>query len=175
MSKFVLIKEIPKELRKGEYLIEMPTFEEEVKETIRSLGRGKTLTANYLRVVADAIGKKYDNTFNAFRNIIVHNFEGRTFENTLDIAKVVFRMFESQYPKIFEKYVETKLKERPYGTKLIYFKGPFLITNVFYKAGIDEIKEKDILTYLGLKPKKIVGKPAITNEETISTTINKKS
>jgi len=48
---------------------------------------------------------------------------------------------------------------------LIYFLGDFTQTGAFSFNGIDEIKPKEIDVYLGKKEKKVVGKPAITNDE----------
>ena len=50
-------------------------------------------------------------------------------------------------------------------TKLVYYVGDLSTTKPFFDAGLDMIDEKDIESYLSGKPNKVVGKPAITNEE----------
>ena len=52
----------------------------------------------------------------------------------------------------------------PFGTKLIYFVGHHNDSTMFYENGIDSIEEKDIDGYLNNKPKKTVGKPAVSNK-----------
>lgn len=74
-------------------------------------------------------------------------------------------MLKSERPVIFDKVLEYNIKNRPHGTKLIYYVGDFGDTSPFFRNGIDEIAEKDVDEYLGLKPKKVVGKPAVTKEE----------
>jgi hypothetical protein len=70
-----------------------------------------------------------------------------------------------QCPFFIDSFIDKQIKNRPNGTKLIYFLGNFNQTGPFTRNGIDEIKFKDIDVYLGNTKKKIVGKPAITNEE----------
>jgi hypothetical protein len=60
---------------------------------------------------------------------------------------------------MFDAYVEYEIKNRPMGTNLIYFLGEPSLAVTFIRMGFHEVLEKD------LKPKKVVGKPAITNEE----------
>lgn len=165
MIKFTVAKP-GTELRAGEYVVGMPTFLDEVNECSRLIGRQQYLTANAIRTIADKIAYKYDKDFNAFTNIIAHEFDGRPYKNMEDVALVMIEVFQKQYPKIFDSYLDTKIKNRPYGCKLIYFTGSPLFSNIFYKNGIEEIKPKDIEVHLGLKKKKTVGKPFVSKEET---------
>jgi hypothetical protein len=48
---------------------------------------------------------------------------------------------------------------------LIYYVGNFNTTKPFYDAGLDLLEAKDVEGYMTGRPKKVVGKPAITNEE----------
>jgi hypothetical protein len=63
-------------------------------------------------------------------------------------------MLREQYPKIFDKYLDKKIKERPFGTKLIYYVGDFLETAAFNLNGIDRLEERDIDAYMGNKKPK---------------------
>ena len=63
------------------------------------------------------------------------------------------------------KYLTHQILNRPLNTKLIYYVGDFNSTGPFYKAGVDLIDEKDVESYMTGKPKKTVGKPAVTKEE----------
>ena len=59
-----------------------------------------------------------------------------------------------------DAYLDFKIKNRPFGTKLIYFVGPHQATSPFTANGIDELSEKDIDKYMERKPKKFFEKNA---------------
>lgn len=164
MSKFVFVEKLP-ECRKGEFSIEKPDFIKEVKEGMRSAGREKLTTANHLRVIASIIGKNYDVNFNAFKDIIAHKFEGRAYASPEDLSSIVLEMLQSQYPKMIDSYVETKLKARPSSARVVYYNGAPDQSGVFIRNGVSQIFQKDVDLELGLKQKKTVAKPAITDAE----------
>lgn len=166
MAKFVNVKEAPEALRDGEYLVNMPTFIEEIKKSnARTTTKPRLITANNLRAIAGLIASAYDHDFDPFRNLHPHAYEGREYSTPEDVSAIVLEMLDKDYPLIFDKYLDHQIKKRPFGTKLIYFTGPHNKTAVFYSNGIDRIEEKDVDTYLGLKAKKVVGKPAVTSED----------
>lgn len=164
MAKFVVVKEAPAELRSGEVVITAPTFIEEVRQNMAKAPKGGHTAPNHLRYIVGSIGQKYDENLTAW-TVRPNLFEGRPYANEHELAAIVVEMLQSQYPAIFNKYLEYQIKNRPVGTKLIYYVGDFGSTTAFFSNGIDHIEEKDIDTYLGLKPKKVVGRPAITKEE----------
>jgi hypothetical protein len=164
MAKFVYVKEAPKELRAGEILIDMPTFLEEIRANANKAGRGGLTGSNHLRSIVGSIGQKYDENLTAWA-VRPHLYEGRAFANEQQLSDIVVSMLQEQYPAIFEKYLEHQIKNRPVGTKLIYYVGRFGSASPFFSNGIDLIEEKDVDAYLGLKPKKVVGRPALTKEE----------
>lgn len=165
MAKFVIVDKAPEQLRKDEYVIEQPTFIEQISENAGKAPRTKLTATNHLRNIAGSIGFKYDPEGLSAWTIRPHLFEGRKFETNEDLSKIVVEMLENQYPKIFDAYLDHQIKNRPTGCKLIYYVGPFSRTASFSKNGIDQIDAKDVDVYLGLKPKKVVGKPAVTKEE----------
>lgn len=164
MSKFVNVDKAPETLRKDEYVIESPTFLDEIKANAQKAPRGGTTGPNHLRYIVGSIGQRYDQNLSAW-TIKPHLFEGRKFSSDEELSAIILEMLRSQYPKIFDSYLNYKIQQRPNGTKLIYYVGNFTDTTAFFQNGIDRIEEKDIETYLGLKPKKVVGKPALTKEE----------
>lgn len=164
MSKFVVVKEAPKTLEKGEMVIVQPTFLSEIEQNHRKAPKHKQTAINHLREVLNAIGQKYDQDMNVFKMRLV-NYEGRAYKDNDELSAIVVSLLRSEYPQIFDKYVEHELKNRPLNTKLVYYVGDFNTTGPFYKAGLDLLENKDIESYMTGKPKKVVGKPAVTNAE----------
>lgn len=164
MSKFVVVKQKPEELRKDEHVIEMPKFLDEIRSNATKAPRNGLVGANHLRAIAGSIGEKYDQNLTSW-SIRPHLFEGRPFSTDEELSVIVLDMLASQYPTIVDSYLVDAVKRRPLGTKLVYFVGPFQKTMAFTMNGMDQIEEKDVDAYLGLKPKKVVGKPAVTNDE----------
>ena len=82
---------------------------------------------------------------------------------------ILVNLLRNEYPAVFDRYLDSKIKNRPMNTKLIYFVGDFNSTGPFYKNGLDVLEAKDLESFLTGKPKKVVGKPAITKEEAENT------
>lgn len=165
MAKFVVVKEAPTNLEKGELVISQPTFLEQIQENSRKAPKVKQTAINHLREVFNSIGAKYDQDLNVFKIRFV-NYEGRPYVNDNDLSAIVVEILRKEYPVVFDKYLEHQLKNRPINTKLVYYVGDFNTTGPFYKAGLDHIEEKDVESYMTGKPKKIVGKPAVSNKDT---------
>ena len=164
MSKFVVVKEAPQTLEKGEMVIVQPTFLNEIQHNARKAPKHKQTAVNHLREVLNTIGQKYDHEMNVFKMKLV-NYEGRPFKDDNELSAIIVSILRTEYPVIFDKCLEYWLKNRPLNTKLIYYVGDFTTTGPFYKAGLDFLENKDIESYMTGKPKKVVGKPAITKEE----------
>lgn len=164
MAKFVVVNKAPEKLEKGEIVIGQPNFLEQIRANAKKAPKHNQTGLNHLREVLNSVGQKYDPEMNVYK-IKMINYEGLPFKNEDDLSAIVSRIFKNEYPAIFDKYVEHELKNRPMNTKLIHYVGDFNSTGPFYKAGLDLIEQKDVESYLTGKPKKVVGKPAITNEE----------
>jgi hypothetical protein len=119
---------------------------------------------NHLREVLGSIAEKYDHDMNVFK-IRLLNYEGLPCKTNADLSVVLNNILKNEYPQIFDKYLEHELKNRPLNTKLIHYVGSLQSTTPFYAAGLDLIDEKDVESYLTGKPKKTVGKPAVSNED----------
>lgn len=164
MSKFVCVKTAPATLRKGEIVLQSPDFLEQVRACSHKAAKKKVTGINHLRDILNAIRQKYDAELNIFK-IPLSQYEGLPFNDENDISKIVIRLVKKECPSVFQKVLEYNIKNRPHGSKLIYFVGDWGDTAAFTRNGIDSIEEKDVDEYLGLKAKKIVGKPAVTKEE----------
>lgn len=164
MSKYAIVRTVPTTLRKGEVVIEPPKFLEQIRATAHKAAKKNLTGINHLRDLLNAIQQKFEVDLNIFK-VPFSQYEGLSFNNEIELSRIVVRMLKSERPEIFEKVLEYNIKNRPHGTKMIYYVGDFVDANPFFRNGIDQIEEKDVDEYLGLKPKKIVGKPAITKEE----------
>lgn len=166
MAKFVRVTEAPESLEKDCIVIEAPNFKAEIKRCDAKKPRSGLLSPNYLREICAAVGDKYsDENFNALTSVNVSGYKGIPFSSVEDVEKVVNTILNKGCPELFDNYVDYHIKQRPHGTKLIYFLGDFVHTGSFTRNGIDEVAAKDVDVYLGLKEKKVVGKPAVTDKE----------
>lgn len=161
--KFLCVEEAPAELRKHEHVIDMPDFLEEVQANQNHKGTTNVTRNKHLRSLVTAIGFSYGpETFNPY-HIKIHPYEGLAFKDNVDLSKILVRLFNAEYPAIFDSYIAKKIKERPAETKVIYFTGDFLKSRAFTEAGFELIKIKEVDVALGLKNSKILGKPAVKN------------
>lgn len=162
--RFVRVNLAPKTLQKGEFIIEAPNFLEEVKSCEKKRPRNHVMSINYLRELVALIGAKYvGETFNPLIDVNVSHYKGTPCENAEQAHEIIVKLFKQFYPRMFDAYVEYHLKLRPSGTNLVYYYGPPSQVSAFIKMGFDEVLEKDLN-----KSKKVVGKPAITDEEALN-------
>lgn len=164
MTKFVVVDKAPETLEKGELVISAPNFMEQVLANAKKQPRNGLIAVNHVREILQSIGVKYDPELNSMR-IKLAGYVGVPFKNNDELSAIIVRILKAEYPSVFEKALDYDLKNRPLGTKLIYYVGNFKGTTAFFKHGIDNIDESDVESYMTGKPKKTVGKPAITNEE----------
>lgn len=161
---FVRVKTAPVELRKDEYVIGVPTFLDEVRACFKKRPRSNTMSINYLRELVAAVGARYlSEDFNALTDVNVANFKGTPCASEGQANEILLKLFKQQYPKALDAFVEYHLKQRPNGTRTVYYLGDGAQAGAFLKFGLQEVLLKDL--YKNEKPKKTVGKPAITQEE----------
>jgi hypothetical protein len=163
MAKFIVVKEAPTELKKGEYVIDKPNFLKEI-EMHKTKNPKNGLTGSFqLRMILDSIAQNYDPENMTAYSVKVHKFEGRPFTDNESLNNIVVEMLQADYPAIFPKYLENKIKNRPSKTELVYYvdsgiKGAY---EIFYRNGFDDSKPEVVKE----KSTKVVGKPAITKEQ----------
>ena len=149
-SVYVFTQNPPENLSEKEMVLSKPTFLEEIKACSRRKGFSATLGPNYLRAIAEEIGRRYDKYFNAYRHVVPQDFMGRVAETDEQVAEVIHEMFQARYPAIYQRYYESVLRSRPFTTKVIYFTGSADDVTVFKRLGIDQINENQILDHLGI-------------------------
>lgn len=164
MAKFVVVNKAPATLEKGEVVIGQPTFMEQIEANAAKAPKHKQTALNHLREVINSIGQKYDQEMNVYK-INLTNFNGLAYSSNAELSAIVTRILKQEYPVVFDRYLDHELRNRPLNTKLVYYVGDFASTGPFYKAGLDHVEMKDVESYMTGKPKKTVGKPAITKEE----------
>ena len=142
-TKFVVVKEEPKDLPKGAYVIKTPDFMEEILANKSREPRGNFTSPTHLRYIVGSIGAKYDQELSAY-TIRPHLYEGRKYESDQELSAIVVEMLKSQYPKIFDSYIDYKIKSRPSNTSIIYFVGDFKETKSFLANGLDLLDERDV-------------------------------
>jgi hypothetical protein len=164
MSKFVSVKTVPATLRKDEVVLQSPDFLEQIRACAPRAAKNKITGLNHVRDILVAIQQKFELDLQILK-IPLSQYEGLPFDDEKDLSGIIIRLLKKERPLAFEKVLEYNIKNRPYGAKLIYYVGDWGDTGAFTRNGIDSVEEKDIEEYLGLKPKKIVGKPAVTKEQ----------
>lgn len=164
MSKFVVVKEAPKELKKGEYLIDTPSFVDQIALHKAKKPRNGLTGSHYLRMVMDSISQAYDPENTTAYSIKAHLYEGRKFASDADMNAIIVQAISNDCPGIFPKYLEAKIRNRPAGTERVIYVDNKISHQyeIFYRNGLsEEVAETP------QKPKsdKVVGKPALTKEE----------
>jgi hypothetical protein len=161
---FVRVNKAPEELKKGEFVISSPDFMPEVESCHHKRPRNDVMSINYLRELVAAVGAKYlPETFNALTDVNVANFKGTPCKTQVEANEILLRLFKKEYPAALDAYIEYYIKRRPTGTNTIFYLGSGDQAAIFLKLGFQEVLAKDF--YKEEKPKKTVGKPAITNKE----------
>ena len=135
MAKVILAKEAPETLKEGEAVIAMPSFLEQVEECKNMLGKTTLTSVNNMRSVVSAIGLKYDEDFNPLLTVNLSKFAGREYLSLEAFSNIIVEVFNKQYPKMFDKYIEYNIKKRTNNTKTFYFVGPEDKLNLFKEFG----------------------------------------
>lgn len=171
MSRVIFVNTKPSALEEGEYLIPQPNFLEEIA-LHRTKAPRNNLTGNYhLRMIADSIAAKYDPENMTAYSVKAHLYEGRSFSSDEELNDIVVSMIESCYPKVLVKYLEHKILNRPVDAKKIIIVRSDLIpdelaASICIRNGLALGEDKSEETSVAVsKPKKVVGKPALTKEQ----------
>lgn len=160
MSKFVVVKEAPKELKKGEYLIDKPSFLEQVTLHKSKKPRNGLTGSHYLRMITDSIAQAYDPENMTAYSIKAHKYEGRPFTSDEEVDAIMVDALQQDCPSVFAKYLDVKIRNRPKGTERIIYVDSNISGQyeVFYRNGLSEEK---VEATQKAKPDKVVGRPAI--------------
>lgn len=164
MSKFVVVKEAPKELQKGDYLIDKPSFVEQIALHKAKKPRNGLTATHYLRIIIDSIAEAYDPSNMNGYSIKAHKYEGITIGTDEQLDNIIINALQQDYPSVFSKYLEKKIRSRPSGTQRVIYVDSNIPGQyeLFYQNGLSEEKAESTQK---AKSDKVVGKPAITKEE----------
>lgn len=160
-SVYVSTKSPPKIISHQEIVLAPPTFVEEVRACFKKKGGSAILGPNYLRAIAEEIGRRYDRSFNAYRNVVPHDYMGRYCASDEEVALVVHEMFQARYPTIYQRYYETVIKERSLDIKVIYFTGDEQDESVFFRLGIGKIDLSEAGAHLTVEKPVEERKPSV--------------
>ncbi len=170
MSRFVMVSRVPEHIGKGEFGITQPDFMEQVEASFLRGGAPRTQTGiNQLRDIFTSIERKYGVDLQVPK-IPLSRYEGLPYETRAELSRIVVQVLKTERSTVFEQVLEYNIKARPFGTKLIYFVGRANDTAPFFRHGIDAIEEREVDEYLGNKPKRQVGRPAVSNAEAAAAT-----
>lgn len=164
MSKFKVVKKTPTELNEGEYLIDTPSFMEQIAKHRAKAPRNGLTGSHHLRMLTDSIAQAYDPEQMSAYSIKAQKYEGLPVANDEALDAVLVNALKQDYPAVFPKYLETKIRARPKDTKLVIYVDSGIKNQyeIFFKNGLsdvaDEKEEKQ-------KSDKVVGKPALTKEQ----------
>ena len=164
MAKFIVVNEAPEAVGKDEVIINQPDFLEQIQANARKAPSKKLTGISHLREVLSSIAEKYDHDMNVFKIKLV-NYADIAYTNDAELSAIIVKMLHNEYPPIFAKYLDHKIKTRPMNTKLVWYVGNFNTTTPFYDNGLDLLENKDYEAYITGKPKKVVGRPAVSNQE----------
>lgn len=163
MSKFVVVKEAPTELKKGEYVIGKPSFHREITMHKTKFPRNGLSGSHYIRMVVDSVSQAYDPENMSAYSVKAHNYEGRKISTDDEINDLFVEMFKADYPAVFTKYLDVKIKSRPAGTSLVIYVDSDIKDQyeTFYKNGLSQEKLEVLKKE---KSNKVVGKPAVKGQ-----------
>jgi hypothetical protein len=165
MSKFVIVKKAPENPGKHELVLTDANFLSEIALTAAKAPKKQQTSVNHMREVVTTILSKYEVPGADVFRIPFARYEGRAFANNHDLNDIFVELLKKEVPSVFEKVLEYNIKNRPYGTKLIYYVGELVDTGPFFRNGLDMLEPDEVENYLSGKPKKVVGKPAVTKAE----------
>lgn len=142
---FCRVKKAPASLNKDEYIIPAPDFKEQIAACEKKRPKTGTMTINYLRELIASTGMKYKgDDFDPIREVNVSPYKGIPCENIDKINEELIRVFSEQYPAMLDAYVEYYIKNRPHGTRVIYYLGGPEQNGTFLKMGFEQVLERDL-------------------------------
>ncbi len=166
MAKFVVVNEAPKDLKKGEYLIDTVSFVTQIAQHKVKKPRSNLTERMYLDAIMNSIAETYDagNTDPHSARVKYHNYTGILAPEDKDVNEVLLRAIRSDCSHLLGKYLDMKIRNRPVGTQLVIYvdsniQGQY---EIFQKNGLVEDKPEKPLRE---KSDRVVGKPAVTKEE----------
>jgi len=140
MGKFTIVTEAPKELAKNECVIDKPNFIDEIILHKTKIAKNGLTGTFHLRMILDSIAQNYDPDNMTAYSARVHHYEGRAFSTNEELNSIVVEMLQRDYPAVFSKYLEKKIRTRSKGVDTIYYidSGLPQATEIFYQNGFSD-------------------------------------
>lgn len=144
MSRFVVVKEAPKELAEGEFLIDKPSFVEQIALHKAKRPRHGLTGSHYIRMVMDSIAQAYDPENMTAYSIKAHKYEGIPFSTDEEFNDIIVNALRQDCPSVFPKYLEKRVRSRPEGTELVIYVNSDIKDqyDIFHRNGLSEVKAK---------------------------------
>lgn len=143
---FCFVKETPTDLDKDEYVINAPSFMDEVVACQKKKPRSNNMTANYIREIVQMIGVKYIGPdFSSITDVNISSFINSPCNSEIEAHESIMRLFKQQYPQMLDAYVKRHLKSRPFGTRFVYYLGSHDQAGVFLEHGFEQVLEKEVV------------------------------
>lgn len=164
MAKFKVVKEKPTELNDGDYLIDKPSFLDQIALHRAKRPSNKLTGLYHIRMIVDSIAQAYDPENMTAYSVKAHRYEGRPFDSDEQLNDIIVEALKSDYPAIFPKYLEARIRNRPVKTQRVVYVDSGIKNQyeIFYRNGFSEEVQE---TLKKEKSDKVVGKPAITKEQ----------
>jgi hypothetical protein len=152
MSVFVCPSQLPEQIDKGCYVVPQVSFIEEIEKCRSKQPRGNIVSRYHLREIIAAITSKYMSPeFDTLMEVNISNAVGKIYNSDEELNDILIDLFDRVCPKIYDGYAMWYLKNRPLGTKLVYFMPGKRGNMALYQLGLQPIAPKDVDTYLGKK------------------------
>ena len=126
-------------LGKDEIVIAEPDFAAQVKASNFKASGKKLTSQNHLNQIVTLIRNKYDregDLFESTMRIPYRKYVGLAYKDEADVSAIICRILTNHCPAMLDRAVEFDIKNRPVGTKTIYFTGPASYGPVFIKEGV---------------------------------------
>jgi hypothetical protein len=143
MGQFLVVEEAPESVGQGEYVIEQPNFLKEIALHKTKTPKNGLTGAFHLRMILDTIAQNYDPQNMTAYSCKVHHYEGRPFSTDQELNSILVEMLQKDYPAVFTKYLDKRIKTRPKGAEKIFYveSGLSDAAEVFYNNGFSEATE----------------------------------
>lgn len=156
MARVFFSNKVPEDIRKIEWVINLPNFIEEVEKCKKfESNSSKHITSSgHLRSIFKEIQEKYDPKFNYWSCIPVNNYVGLQYNSTKDLAAIVTKIVTSHSKSTIYEYIRYQINHRPKDVRVIYMIAPERdkkIVELFKNEGVPEVDESGLYEELNFK------------------------
>jgi hypothetical protein len=117
---YILVSEVPENLKSNEMVIHKPTFLEEVVATRQKRGIDKVASIRSIRDMIATLASKYDNTVNPFR-VNLTKYDNIPYSSDNEFANIIMRVIVENNLPFVEKSIEQQVQNRRLGIDTIYY------------------------------------------------------